>query len=299
MNSDYSIINIKKGDVMNRQSNQASLARPQWYCWQFDGLDTELQVSVIRKNKPITIWCHKPENWNKDSPVLFVMHGTKRNGERYRNAWVKHSERYHFLLLVPEFSKKYYPGTRAYNLGNMISASGELLAESKWTYTAIEQVFDAVKKIMKFTTNTYSIYGHSAGAQFVHRLILFLPDARIGTAMCANAGWYTMPSYDRPFPYGLKASGITKEDLKKIFGKKLCILLGDKDINPHHRYLKQTPQTKVQGKHRYERGKRFYEIATREAEKLHVLLNWELIIVQGVGHSNPKMAKEAIGRLWG
>jgi hypothetical protein len=272
--------------------------QPQWYCWQFDGLEADLQVSVIRKNRPITVWCHKPENWNKNAPVLFVMHGVKRNGKKYRNVWIKHSERHHFLLLAPEFSKKHYPGTRAYNLGNMVSASGEPLAESKWTYTAIEQIFDAVKKIMKFTTNTYSIYGHSAGAQFVHRLILFLPDARIDTAICANAGWYTMPSYDRPFPYGLKDSEITEEDLKKVFERKLRILLGDKDINPHHKYLKQTPRTNVQGKHRYDRGKRFYETARREAEKLQVSLNWELSIVRGVGHSNSKMAKEAIKKLW-
>lgn len=269
----------------------------QWQRWQFDGLEVAPQVNLTPQERPITVWCHQPKQWTADSPVVFVMPGVKRNGQEYRDAWIKHSEQEQFLLLVPEFSKQYYPGMRTYHLGNTFSSTGKRLAESKWTYTAIEYLFDAVKALTQFQTNRYSIYGHSAGAQFVHRLVLFLPEARIKTAVCANAGWYTMPFYKRKFPYGLKASGISEGELRQAFAKQLIILVGNKDTDMNHKYLQQSPQATAQGKNRYERGKRFYKTARREAERLQIALNWELIVVRNTGHSHSKISKAAIKKL--
>ncbi len=51
------------------------------------------------------------------------------------------------------------------------------------------------------------------GSQFCHRLILILGAAaavgdtkplRVKNCVCSNAGWYTMPTLDTSFPYGLK-----------------------------------------------------------------------------------------------
>jgi len=245
------------------------------------------------KDKPITVWYYRPKELEASTPVVFVMHGTKRNGREYRDAWIEHAEKQQFLLLVPEFSKKYYPGSKQYNLGNMFSSSGKRIANSKWTYTAVEHIFDSVKTISEIETETYSIYGHSAGAQFVHRLVLFNRDARVKTAICANAGWYTMPTSKHKFPYGLKNSGISVKRLKKAFGQELIILLGDKDTDENHKYLRKTPEATAQGKHRFERGKKFYETAKHESAKLKIPLKWNLEIVNGVGHSNSKMAKAA------
>ena len=73
------------------------------------------------QNKPITVWYYKPEQLKSNTRVLFVMHGVKRNAKEYRDAWVEYAEKHKFLLLVPEFSKKHYPTSREYNLGNMFS----------------------------------------------------------------------------------------------------------------------------------------------------------------------------------
>lgn len=276
---------------MNQQTSS------QWYHLQFDGLALASPKRVTREERPITVWCHQPQQWTVDSPVVFVMPGVKRNGREYRDAWITHSERQRFLLLVPEFSKKYYPGIRTYHLGNTFSPSGKPIAESKWTYTAIESLFDAVKAFTQCRAEHYSIYGHSAGAQFVHRLVLFLPEARIKTAVCANAGWYTMPAYKRKFPYGLKSSGITEAELARAFARKLIVLIGNKDTDTNHKYLQQTPQASAQGQNRFKRGKRFYRTAQREAEKLRIPLQWELIIVRNIGHNHAKISKAAIKKL--
>ena len=246
------------------------------------------------KNKPITIWYYMPKEPKPKMPVVFVMHGVKRNGQEYRNAWVKHAEKEKFLLLVPEFTAKLYPGSRQYNLGNMFLSSGKPINKSKWTYTAIEHIFDHVRSNMGVTAEKYSIYGHSAGAQFVHRLVMFVPEARIDTAISANAGWYTMPTFRFKFPYGLKDSSARGPGLKQAFTQRLIVLLGDKDIDPNHKHLRKTPKAMAQGRHRFERGENFYKVASRETARLKTPLNWKLRAVKGVGHSNSGMAKAAI-----
>src|SRR3712207_6943257 len=68
--------------------------------------------------------------------------------------------------------------------------------------TLFRSLFDFVREATGNPSEQYRIYGHSAGAQFVHRLALFVPEARFATAIAANAGWYTMPTFDgKKFPY--------------------------------------------------------------------------------------------------
>jgi pimeloyl-ACP methyl ester carboxylesterase len=181
-----------------------------------------------------------------------------------------------------------------YTLGAFSSSSPMQSQNIPQTYQVIEQVFDAAKAHLAFQTNTYFIYGHSAGAQFVHRFLLFLPDSRVEAAICANAGWYTMMADAIRFPYGLKGSGITEETLTRAFRKKLVILLGDQDTNPHHAHLNRSSQARAQGKHRLARGKRFYESAVQKADDLQTFLNWELHLIHGVGHSNIRMAERVM-----
>ena len=58
------------------------------------------------KDKPITVWYYMPENVDADVPVVFVMHGVRRNGQEYRDSWVKYAETEKFLLLVPEYLER-------------------------------------------------------------------------------------------------------------------------------------------------------------------------------------------------
>ncbi len=244
-------------------------------------------------NTPIKVWYHKPGGLNSDSSIVFVMHGLKRNGQTYRNSWIKHADRGKFILIVPEFSKEYYPKSRNYNLGNMITKHGHRQDKSEWTFTVIEQVFDEIKSKNLLTANNYYIYGHSAGAQFVHRYIMFMPQARVKMAIAANAGWYTFPRFDIKFPYGLNQSGLKKEKLLLAFSQQLTILLGTEDNDPHHKYLRRKPGAMAQGKHRLERGHTFFKAAIKEAETNKTWFNWKLEEVIGVGHSNKRMSYAA------
>lgn len=50
--------------------------------------------------RPITIWTYRPKELTANAPVLFVMHGVQRDGERYRDEWRPYAERDKALVLV-------------------------------------------------------------------------------------------------------------------------------------------------------------------------------------------------------
>ncbi len=248
-------------------------------------------------SKPIVVWYYRPKNLPEDHRIVFVMHGGGRNGMAYRYPWIDHAIAQKFLLIAPEFSREYYPDNYHYNYGNVATRAGKPIEETEWTFSAIEHLFDHLKNKVNFKRETYCIYGHSAGAQFVHRMLLFKPHARIETAIAANAGWYTLPTFQKSFPAGLQDSTATLETQKVALNKKLYVLLGDLDTSTSDPNLPWSPAAKSQGKHRFERGHRFFKTACNEATQMGSALAWELRIAENIGHSHIEMAEPAASLL--
>ena len=237
----------------------------------------------------ITLWYFRPAAAGTDAPIVFVMHGAGRSGESYRKAWIPFAEKGGYVLLVPEFSRKEFPGN-TYEQGNMIGRDGARHPESQWTYTAVEDIFDAVRAANGFTAPTYDIYGHSAGGQFLHRLVFFKPDARYRVAVAASSGWYLMPDFKVEYPYGLAGSGVGRDQVARAFGRRVVVLLGGDDTDPNHYQLRRTREAMRQGTNRLERGQAYYERARRAAAELQTPFNWLLEVAPGVAHSNAQMA---------
>jgi len=243
--------------------------------------------------RPIRVFYYRPKKFKNEGPVHFVMHGVKRNANTYRDQWLKYAEAKGFLLLAPEFSKEHYGGSRRYNLGFMTSSKGKLREKAKWSFTAIERIFDHVVEENQLDTKQYSIYGHSAGGQFVHRFVLFMPEARCKLAIAANPGWYTMPNPKRPYPYGLGNTEVDDKQLRISFSKKFVLLLGTKDTDTQDKNLRKTPEANAQGPHRFGRGKEYLRQSRILAKQMDLKLKWKLKTVRNVGHSNSKMAPAA------
>ena len=80
-----------------------------------------------------------------------------------------------------------------YNYGGVTRGAKQI----SWAFTSIEYIFD-VLLVAGLKKNGYSLFGHSAGAQFAHRFVLFSPvGSRCLQVVSANAGWYTMPKVDQ------------------------------------------------------------------------------------------------------
>ena len=251
-------------------------------------------------DKPLTVWTFAPDSAAVDKvPIVFVLHGFGRNGKGYRDDWVRHARENNFLLVVPTFSEKDFPGGDGYNLGSLFTESGDPVPEPEWAYSALEPLFDHVKRITGSEQDGYFLYGHSAGSQVAHRFLLFKPENRARTVVAANAGWYTMPSFETGFPYGLKDAPTTPDALTKALGQRLIVHLGEEDDDPNAGALRTTPEAMAQGAHRVERGHTFYRAAQKAADSLGVPFNWTLRTVPDVGHDNEKMAADAASLLFG
>lgn len=260
--------------------------------------DTRYEMP-IENGVPLPLWTHKPDGIALDAPVLIVMHGNSRDADRYLHQWRDLSDQYGFYLIVPEFSRANYRGSRQYHLGHVVDPKGKVRPKSEWSFSYIEQAFDFYRAQYNITTTDYSIYGHSAGSQFVHRFLYHLPESRAKQFVAANAGWYTMPDAAQEWPYGLGSSLVTEAMLKHALGRPVLVLLGDQDIDPENTSLRKTSEAMLQGPHRFARGHHFFAAAQTRAAVLDTPFTWKMAVVPDVAHDNRGMALAAARYLFG
>jgi pimeloyl-ACP methyl ester carboxylesterase len=202
------------------------------------------------------------------------------------------------IIVAPAFSDEYYPRSLAYNLGNMYDLEDNPLPEEVWSFSIIEPIFDFVVDQINGNQTSYDMFGHSAGAQFAQRFVLFKNDSNVNRVVLANAGWYTMLDFLIDYPYGLKETSLNIDKRTPILQHKIVILLGDGDTE-RTRSLRQTPEADLQGRNRYERGLFYFEMANQLALENDVNLGWIQQTVPGVGHNNAEMVKAAAQFLYG
>jgi pimeloyl-ACP methyl ester carboxylesterase len=256
-------------------------------------------------SKTILIHYYLPETFTRNSKVIFIIPGAGRNGRDYRNAWKEASEKYNLLVLTPEYSEENYPEFWSYNLGGMIydvNIENETFKihqnPDRWIFGDFDRIFAAVAKHLKLTVQKYDMFGHSAGGQILHRLALFHPENKANRILAANSGWYTLPSYSEPFPYGL-LNILASPDVVD-FSSKLVLFLGeDDDENETRGHLRRSPEVDKQGLHRYARGLYFYQRSKEMAEKAGAEFNWQLEGVKNVGHDYKAMSHKASAYLYG
>ena len=245
----------------------------------------------------LPVYYQLPDKVTAETPVVFVMHGVNRDADRYRDEWAALARRHRFIAIVPQFSRADFPGSRGYNTGYFSEEDGSPRPRSLWSFAAIEPLFDDVRKRFGTGTARSSIYGHSAGAQFVHRFVLFMPEARINKAVAANAGWYTMPDRSMGFPYGLAETPVDDAALGAALGKPLTVLLGTADTDRDDPDLRKTPEADAQGLTRFSRGQTFFARGKAAASEIGTPFGWTLVTVPGIGHSNAGMAEAAAALL--
>lgn len=235
-----------------------------------------------------------PDGVNAQTPVLMVMHGWSRAAQRYFDDWKVHGREQGFIVVVPYFPVEEFRSSWHYNLGHVFEEnSSKVRPQENWTFSAIEPLFDDIIKRSASEQTQYTLYGHSAGSQFTHRFLYYMPDARVKTYLAANAGWYTMPDFDTEYPYGLQDASVSEQQLRSAFGKKLVLLLGREDIDVADPDLRNTPEAKRQGENRLARGLTMYYVAKTNAEKIGAELDWQVVVVEGADHNNAKMAPAA------
>lgn len=240
--------------------------------------------------EPQRVFYHRPAAWRPEGGrVAFVMHGLNRDADRYLAEWVALSDRLGFLVVCPEFSAAKFPGDEWYNFGGLRRAREPGLR----SFAVPDRVFAELRARTGATASRYSLYGHSAGAQFVHRFLLLAPLAAVDQAVAANAGWYTLPVFDQDFPYGLHGTDVTEAEIATFLRRPLVLQLGEADNDPAHRSLRRDAGSDLQGTHRFARGLNYMAVGWREAAARGFPLPWRVVTVPGLGHENGRMAESA------
>ena len=253
-------------------------------------------AAAVRDN-PIRVRYIAPEGDLSTADILFVIPGASRDAEGYQSDWEPLVKGRHVLVVIPVFDEDDYP-VSAYNLGNLVDEDGDPNPRDEWSFTVIDALFDRVVEDVHSRAKDFSMFGHSAGAQFVHRFMEFTP-TRVRAAVAANAGWYTMPDDSEDFPYGFRGVPTDEEDLADSYRANFTVLLGADDIDPDDSKLRHDDGSDAQGSTRLERGLSFYLTARESAADHSLDFRWHLKVVPGIAHDHTAMSRAAAPVLFG
>jgi pimeloyl-ACP methyl ester carboxylesterase len=270
----------------------------------------------------ITVHYYRPTTHHRRSPVLIVIPGAGRNGDDYRDAWIEFAERSSVLIAAPSYAEADYDAA-AYQMGGAIQnlVIGEPLPGSKpgvlylrdedlrfdvnprreeWLFGDFDRLFELLRSATKSRQQGYDLFGHSAGGQVLHRLVLLQPRSRARRIVAANAGFYTLPDLDTPQPTGLAGLGLDASSLRESFACDLTVLLGENDNHPEQggSHLR-TPTIDAQGDNRLARGRFFHAFGAQRAREMQAAFRWNLRTVAGVGHDYRGMSAAAAKLLYG
>lgn len=228
----------------------------------------------------------------RNAEIVFVHHGTGRNAEEYRDYWVPVIKGHNAIVIAPEFDDDDFADAEGYNLGGLVDPPGEKESGQYTSFGYVEPLFREVVDRVGGTQTNFDMFGHSAGAQFVHRYVEFAPQTAVGTAVAANAGWYTMPDASVEFPYGMKEAPVSP-DPKTYLTRDLLVLLGEEDVDADDDNLRTEPEAMEQGATRLERGKEFFARGQETAKSTRTELAWRMQTVPGVEHDGEQMSTAA------
>lgn len=249
------------------------------------------QTTFAYWDKPdVEIFYITPEIINKDTKVIFVIHGNSRNAEDYLNVWIPHVTNKNVIVAAPQFRKIDF---RYFFLLEMAESSGKVNSnKNEYINNSISLFFNYLKSKFSLSTETYSMFGHSAGAQFTHRYMLLSMDNRISNTVIANAGWYTFITDDE-FPYGINNSpiNISNEQIKWFMSKKANLLIGSDDIG--FKSVNSSKGANLQGLTRVDRAANYFDSLIMNAESRGYALRWNYRVLERVDHDFKKVTPYA------
>ena len=254
------------------------------------GRSTLSFIDARHPERPLEVNFYRPARHGPDDEVVFVQHGMLRNGDDYRDFWIDAAEKHDLLIVAPTFGNEHFPRAEGYNNGLVVGEDGTIAASEDWLYAVPARVLAALRQAGVTRRDKVKLFGHSAGGQFVHRLLATQSETPYEVAFPANSGWYTLPTLERRFPEGL---GLGDAELARWLAWPMVIFAGDQDIATDDPNLPAQPEALAQGPMRYARAHFMLDFAKAEAAKRGLPCNWTLITVSGIGHDGAAMSRAA------
>ncbi len=227
-----------------------------------------------------------PQSVDEDTKILFVIHGNSRNAEDYLKLWERLVMDKNLIVIAPKFDKNNFGN---FNTLQTSTSSGRILRnKEKYLNKSISFFFNFFKTKFNLKTDNYMMYGHSAGAQFIHRYMMLSDDYRISNVVIANAGWYTFINNNK-YPYGISGTPIeiSKQRIDWFLSRDITLLIGEDDKG--NISLNNSKGALEQGLNRNIRAKNYFSNLTKYSEKNKIPFRWRYKEIKGVSHENKKM----------
>lgn len=246
-----------------------------------------------------TYFLYVPKTVRPKNNILVLIHGTPGRDEwevetarYYIESWVGFAEENGIILITPVFDHMNFSSRDIKLEVNRIGyrgLSGREIGADDW----VINIVDSIRRNLAIEDNGISLYGHSAGGQFVSRFMVTHPEM-INQAVITSAATYPQPDRNIPWPYGMGElhthvewwNDIRKEDVIPEAWKwaissqiPLTIIVGMNDAEiPSER-------TGQDGTTRYIVAKNWIREMTSFAEGYGLGCNFQLELIPGKGHS--------------
>ena len=257
------------------------------------GYTDEVQrVTYASWNKPdVELLYVLPKEINKNTKVLFIIHGSGRNVDKYLNLWRKPAIDKNVILVAPHFTRKNY---QFYATLGMARSSGDILDNKvNWLTNSIASFHTFFKSKFNLSTDTYLMFGFSGGSQFTHRYLMYGQDKAVEKAAIGSAGWYTFIN-NEPFPYGIKNMPLDPGRIEWLMSTEVLFLLGDKDNDPNHSSLNSSKGARKQGNNRLSRGWNYFDNLIKIGNRFQIPFRWRYELIEGVDHDTKLMSRAAM-----
>jgi dienelactone hydrolase len=235
----------------------------------------------------------RPRQYDAGTPVVLVHHGVGRNGAAYRDYWLRLVDDVGILAIAVELPEPSFPDYLRYHFGNLHNDDGTLNPREQWTYGIDERLFATLRDQGLTNCTKYGLFGHSAGGQFVHRMLSLGFRDRVAVAVSANAGTYAMPDLSTPWPFGLGEIGLDPDALREVLEFPITVMTGTYDTKTTGRFFPKGPRSMRQGATRHERAHNYVRAGHVAAEALQTSCAWTVINVPDVGHDGDRMSVAA------
>lgn len=212
-----------------------------------------------------------PADAGAATPILVCVHGVRRNVQAHFDAFRPLAAAARSLLVAPSFEASRFPGYQRLGQGALRAdlALIDLL-------TLLAERFGSARPKAYF-------FGHSGGAQFVHRFAMVHP-TRVARYAVSAAGWYTMPDPALTYPLGTHAGPMDPGALDAFLRIPGLVFVGERDRNPGPMFRSDAELNLAQGHSRIERATRWECAVNRRALDSGLAPPLALCRIEGCAH---------------
>jgi len=271
----------------NNIDAQAATYRPETSIRRISQFRTEIRnyTYTLANGKRTTMFYTMPQTVNNETKVLFAMRPESLNdrsdAEGTINTMRYLSETENIIVIVPEFERNTFPAAEYQRL----NIPGNIENPERWMPREIDNMYLDFCRRFNIRAGKYILFGQSAGAQFTHRATMLSQSSLMDYSIAANTGTLTFPDEQTDYILGIRdLLPFHRNLINGNFARRMYILIGNQDNDPNHWALSSSAGAARQGNSRYERMLNFYQASKDYCERYNLPFNWELIIMDGVGH---------------